>query len=51
MCVMYLTSFLQIILLTDGLNALWSNDRAARATDTNPKNLELAPLQSVTATS
>ena len=28
---------------------VWSNDRAA-PTDTNPKNLELAPLQSVTAT-
>ena len=27
----------------------WSNDRAA-PTDTNPKNLELAPPQSVTAT-
>ena len=27
--------------MTDGLNAVWSNDRAAH-TDTNPKNLELA---------
>ena len=35
--------------MTDGLNAVWSNDRAA-PTDTNPKNLELAPHQSVTAT-
>ena len=35
--------------MTDGLNAVWSNDRAA-PTDTNPKNLELAPPQSVTAT-
>ena len=42
MFVIYLTSF-------DGLNAVWSNDRAA-STDTNPKNLELAPPQSVTAT-
>ena len=32
-------------LMTDGLNAVWSNDRAAH-TDTNPKNLELAPPQS-----
>ena len=36
-------------LMTDGLNAVWSNDRAA-PTDTNPNNLELAPPQSVTAT-
>ena len=35
--------------MTDGLNAVWSNDRAA-PTDTNPKNLELAPPQSITAT-
>ena len=35
--------------MTDGLNAVWSNDRAA-PTDTNPKNLDLAPPQSVTAT-
>ena len=35
--------------MTDGLNAVWSNDCAA-PTDTNPKNLELAPPQSVTAT-
>ena len=35
--------------MTDGLNAVWSNDRAA-PTDTNHKNLELAPPQSVTAT-
>ena len=35
--------------MTDGLNTVWSNDRAA-PTDTNPKNLELAPPQSVTAT-
>ena len=35
--------------MTDGLNAVWSNDRAAH-TDTNPKNLELAPPQSITAT-
>ena len=35
--------------MTDGLNVVWSNDRAA-PTDTNPKNLELAPPQSVTAT-
>ena len=46
---MYLTSIWRIILMTDGLNAVWSNDRAA-PTDTNPKNLELAPPQSVTAT-
>ena len=32
--------------MTDGLNAVWSNDRAA-PTDTNPKNLELAPPQSL----
>ena len=49
MCVMYLTSIWRIILMTDGLNAVWSNDRAA-PTDTNPKNLELASPQSVTAT-
>ena len=47
MCVMYLMSIWRIILMTDGLNAVWSNDRAAH-TDTNPKNLELAP-QSITA--
>ena len=35
--------------MTDGINAVLSNDRAA-PTDTNPKNLELAPPQSVTAT-
>ena len=35
--------------MTDGLNAVGSNDRAS-PTDTNPKNLELAPPQSVTAT-
>ena len=35
--------------MTDGLNAVLSNDRAA-PTDTNPKNLQLAPPQSVTAT-
>ena len=35
--------------MTDGLNAVWSNDRAAH-TDTNPKNLELAPPHSITAT-
>ena len=40
-CVMYLTSIWRILLMTDGLNAVWSNDRAAH-TDTNPKNLELA---------
>ena len=51
MCVMYLTSIWRIFLMTDGLNAVWSNDRAA-PTDTNPKNknLELAPPQSITAT-
>ena len=48
-CVMYLTPIWRILLMTDGLNAVWSNDRAA-PTDTNPKNLELAPPQSVTAT-
>ena len=48
-CVMYLTSIWRILLMTDGLNAVWSNDRAAH-TDTNPKNLELAPHQSITAT-
>ena len=35
--------------MTDGLNSVGSNDRAA-PTDTNPKNLELAAPQSVTAT-
>ena len=35
--------------MTDGLNAVLSNDRAAH-TNTNPKNLELAPHQSITAT-
>ena len=35
--------------MTEGLNAVWSNNRAA-PTYTNPKNLELAPPQSVTAT-
>ena len=35
--------------MTDGLNYVLYNDRAA-PTDTNPKNLELAPPQSVTAT-
>ena len=39
----------QILVMTDGLNAVWSNDRAA-PTDTNPKNLELAPPQSITVT-
>ena len=48
-CVMYLTSIWRILLMTDGLNAVSSNDCAA-PTDTNPKNLELAPPQSVTAT-
>ena len=48
-CVMYLTSIWRILLMTDGLNAVWSNDRAAH-TDTNPNNLELAPPQSITAT-
>ena len=37
----------QLLLMTDGLNVVWSNERAA-PTDTNPKNLELAPPQSVT---
>ena len=46
---MYLTSIWRIPLMTDGLNTVWSNDRAA-PTDTNHKNLELAPPQSVTAT-
>ena len=46
---MYLTSIWRILLMTYGLNAVWSNDRAA-PTDTNPRNLELAPPQSVTAT-
>ena len=32
--------------MTDGLNAVWS----CCSTDTNPKNLELAPPQSVRAT-
>ena len=49
MCVMYLTSIWRILLMTDGLKVVWSNDRAA-PTDTNPKNLELAPPQSVRAT-
>ena len=49
MCVMYFTSIWRILLMTDGLNCDGSNDRAA-PTDTNPKNLELAPPQSVTAT-
>ena len=49
MCVMYLTSIWRIILMTDGLNAVWSNDRAA-PTDTNPKNLKFAPPQSAMAT-
>ena len=35
--------------MTDGLNAVLSNDRAA-PTYTNPKNLKLAPPHSVTAT-
>ena len=35
--------------LTDSFDDRRSNDRAAH-TDTNPKNLELAPPQSVTAT-
>ena len=35
--------------MTDGLNIILSND-CASPTDTNPKNLELAPPQSVTAT-
>ena len=35
--------------MTDDLNAVLSKDRAA-PTDTNPKNLELAPPQSITAT-
>ena len=35
--------------MTYGLNAIRSNDRAA-PTDTNHKNLELAPPQSITAT-
>ena len=35
--------------MTDGLNVVWSNDRAVH-TDTNPKNLELATPQSVTTT-
>ena len=39
----------QIILMTDCLNAVWSTDCAA-STDTNPKNLELAHPQSITAT-
>ena len=49
MCLCILTSIWRILLMTDGLNAVWSNDRAAH-TDTNPKNLELAPPQSITAT-
>ena len=35
--------------MTDDLNAVWSNDSAA-PTGTNPKNLDLAPPQSVTTT-
>ena len=35
--------------MTDGLNAVRSNDRPA-TTNPNLKNLELAPLQAVTAT-
>ena len=35
--------------MTDGLNAVLSNDRAA-PTDNNPKNLELVPPQSIMAT-
>ena len=35
--------------MTDGLNDVLSNDRAA-PTNTNPKNLALAPPQIVTAT-
>ena len=46
---MYFNVIWRIILMTDGLNAVWSNVRAA-PTDTNPKNLELAPPQSITAT-
>ena len=34
----------RILLITDGLNAVWSNDCAA-PTDTNPKNLELTCFQ------
>ena len=40
---------LRILLMTDGLNAIWSNDRAA-STDTIPQNLELGFPQSVTDT-
>ena len=39
----------RILLMADGLNAVWSHDRAAH-TDTNPKNLELAYPHSVTPT-
>ena len=39
----------RILLMTYGLNAVWSNDRAD-PTDTNPKNPELAPPHSITAT-
>ena len=35
--------------MTDGLNSVWSNGPVA-PTDTNPKNLELAPPQSIMAT-
>ena len=44
MCVMYLTSLWRILLMTDGLNAVLSNDRAS-PTDTNLNNLKLAPPQ------
>ena len=47
-CVLCFNVIRQILLMTDGLNAVLPNDRAA-PTDTNPKNLELASLQSVTA--
>ena len=48
MCVIHLTSIWRILLMTDGLNAVWSNDRAS-PTDNNPNNLELASPQSITA--
>ena len=48
-CYVFSVTIWRILLMTDGLNAVWSNYRAA-PTDTNPKNLELAPLQSVTTT-
>ena len=38
----------RIHLMTDGLNVVWSNDRAA-PTDTTPKNLELASPKVVMA--